>query len=88
MHMRRITLENLLSFGPGAEELETCSSQTFLIGAPTVSGKSNLIEAISLLRACTGRHHGATTRRRRRKQLDLEPGSRFCRIPYGSGPGQ
>ena len=49
MLMHRIKLENLLSFGPYAEELEL-KPLNVLIG-PNGSGKSNLIEAISLLKA-------------------------------------
>jgi predicted ATPase len=45
----RITLENILSFGPGVAPLEL-KSLNILIG-PNASGKSNLIEAIALMRA-------------------------------------
>ena len=45
----RIKLENLLSFGPDSPALEL-ENLNILIG-PNASGKSNLIEAISLLRA-------------------------------------
>ena len=47
--LRRITLTNLLSFGPEPVTLEL-QNLNILIG-PNGSGKSNLIEAISLLRA-------------------------------------
>ena len=47
--LRRITLTNLLSFGPEPMTLEL-EKLNILIG-PNGSGKSNLIEAISLLRA-------------------------------------
>jgi len=47
--IRRIKLENLLSFGPGTETLEM-GPLNILIG-PNGSGKSNLIEAIGLLQA-------------------------------------
>jgi len=47
--LRRITLTNLLSFGPEPVTLEL-ENLNILIG-PNGSGKSNLIEAISLLRA-------------------------------------
>ena len=47
--LRRITLTNLLSFGPEPVTLEL-RNLNILIG-PNGSGKSNLIEAISLLRA-------------------------------------
>ena len=49
MFMHRIKLENLLSFGPDAQELEL-EPLNVLIG-PNGSGKSNLIEVIGLLRA-------------------------------------
>ena len=49
MFMHRIKLENILSFGPDAQELEL-EPLNVLIG-PNGSGKSNLIEAIGLLRA-------------------------------------
>ena len=49
MFMHRIRLENLLSFGPDAQELEL-EPLNVLIG-PNGSGKSNLIEVIGLLRA-------------------------------------
>jgi predicted ATPase len=49
MFIRRITLKNLLSFGPDTKELELAPLNV-LIG-PNGSGKSNLIEAISLLHA-------------------------------------
>jgi len=49
MLIRRIKLENLLSFGPNARELEL-GPLNVLIG-PNGSGKSNLIEAIGLLQA-------------------------------------
>jgi len=45
----RIKLENLLSFGPGAAPLEL-ENLNILIG-PNAAGKSNLIEALSLMRA-------------------------------------
>ena len=45
--IRTIKLRNLLSFGPQTEELEL-KSLNVLIG-PNASGKSNLIEAVSLL---------------------------------------
>jgi predicted ATPase len=44
-----IKLENLLSFGPGAARLDL-GNLNILIG-PNASGKSNFIEALSLLRA-------------------------------------
>lgn len=47
--LRRITLRNLLSFGPGDDGLEL-GPLNVMIG-PNGSGKSNLIAAISLLRA-------------------------------------
>ena len=47
--LRRITLTNLLSFGPEPVTLEL-QNLNILIG-PNGSGKSNLIEAISLLRS-------------------------------------
>lgn len=46
---RQIKLENLLSFGPDTPPLEL-ENLNILIG-PNASGKSNLIEAISLMRA-------------------------------------
>lgn len=47
--LERIQLQNLLSFGPDAEEIEL-GPLNVLIG-PNGSGKSNFIEAIGLLRA-------------------------------------
>ncbi len=49
MLIHRIKLENVLSFGPTAQELEF-NSLNVLIG-PNGSGKSNLIEIIGLLQA-------------------------------------
>lgn len=49
MLMHRIKLENVLSFGPEAQDLEL-KPLNVLIG-PNASGKSNLIEVIGLLRA-------------------------------------
>lgn len=49
MFMHSIKLENILSFGPDAQELKL-EPLNVLIG-PNGSGKSNLIEAIGLLRA-------------------------------------
>ncbi len=49
MFMQRIKLQNILSFGPDAQELELAPLNV-LIG-PNGSGKSNLIEAIGMLRA-------------------------------------
>ena len=49
MFMHRIKLENILSFGPDAQELEL-KPLNVLIG-PNGSGKSNVIEVIGLLRA-------------------------------------
>ena len=49
MFMHSIKLENILSFGPDAQELEL-KPLNVLIG-PNGSGKSNLIEVIGLLRA-------------------------------------
>ena len=49
MFMHRIRLENILSFGPDAQELEL-KPLNVLIG-PNGSGKSNLIEVIGLLKA-------------------------------------
>ena len=49
MFMHRIRLENLLSFGPEAQELEL-KPLNVLIG-PNGSGKSNLIEVMGLLKA-------------------------------------
>lgn len=45
----KLRLRNLLSFGPDAEEFEL-QPLNVLIG-PNASGKSNVIEAISLLQA-------------------------------------
>src|ERR1035437_6281494 len=45
----QIKLENLLSFGPGTAPLEL-ENLNILIG-PNAAGKSNLIEALSLMRA-------------------------------------
>ncbi len=49
MFMHQIKLKNVLSFGPGGQDLELMPLNV-LIG-PNGSGKSNLIEAIGLLRA-------------------------------------
>ena len=49
MLIHRIRLTNVLSFGPGSQELEL-EPLNVLIG-PNGSGKSNLIEAIGLLQA-------------------------------------
>ena len=49
MFMHRIKLQNILSFGPAAQELEL-KPLNVLIG-PNGSGKSNLIEVIGLLQA-------------------------------------
>ena len=49
MFMHRIKLQNILSFGPDAQELEL-KPLNVLIG-PNGSGKSNLIEVVGLLRA-------------------------------------
>lgn len=50
--LRTIRLKNLLSFGPDSEEIEL-KSLNVLVG-PNGTGKSNLIEAIDLLRATAG----------------------------------
>jgi len=47
--IRRITIENFLSFGPGAEAIEL-QPVNMLIG-PNASGKSNVLETLALLRA-------------------------------------
>lgn len=52
MFIHRIKIENMLSFGPDARELEL-EPLNVLIG-PNGSGKSNVIEAIGLLRAVPG----------------------------------
>ena len=52
MFMHRITLKNILSFGPDTRELKL-KPLNVLIG-PNGSGKSNLIEAIGLLQAAPG----------------------------------
>ena len=49
MFMHRIKLQNILSFGPDAQELEL-KPLNVLIG-PNGSGKSNLIEVLALFRA-------------------------------------
>ena len=51
MFMHRIKLENILSFGPDAQEL-ALEPLNVLIG-PNGAGKSNLIEVIGLLKAAT-----------------------------------
>jgi predicted ATPase len=48
--LRSITLRNILSFGPETESLKL-QNLNVLIG-PNASGKSNLLDALSLLRAC------------------------------------
>ena len=52
MFIQSIKLENLLSFGPDAQELKL-EPLNVLIG-PNGSGKSNIIEALSLLQAAPG----------------------------------
>ncbi len=47
--LTRIKLENLLSFGPNAAPLELQNLNIFI--GPNAAGKSNLIEALSLMRA-------------------------------------
>jgi AAA15 family ATPase/GTPase len=47
--IQSIRLQNFLSFGPDAEEIEL-KSLNVLIG-PNASGKSNLIEAVGFLQA-------------------------------------
>ena len=49
MLIQQIKLKNILSFGPGAQDLEL-KPLNVLVG-PNGSGKSNLIEAIGLLQA-------------------------------------
>jgi predicted ATPase len=44
-----IKLQNLLSFGPGSEALQLRNLNVFI--GPNAAGKSNLIEALSLIRA-------------------------------------
>ena len=51
MFMHRIKLENILSFGPDAQDL-ALKPLNVLIG-PNGAGKSNLIEVIGLLKAAT-----------------------------------
>ena len=53
MFIRRIKLRNLLSFGPGGQELEL-KPLNVLIG-PNGAGKSNLVEAVGLLKAVPGK---------------------------------
>lgn len=50
--LRRITLSNLLSFGPSTDPLDL-ENLNILIG-PNGAGKSNLIEAVALMRAAPG----------------------------------
>lgn len=47
--LQQIRLENILSFGPGSPQLEL-QNLNILIG-PNATGKSNLIDALSMLRA-------------------------------------
>ena len=49
MLIHRITLRNILSFGPDAQELELGPLNVFI--GPNGSGKSNLVDAIGLLQA-------------------------------------
>ena len=51
MLMHRITLRNILSFGPDAQELELGPLNVFI--GPNGSGKSNLVDAIGLLQAAS-----------------------------------
>ncbi|MBN2209048.1 MAG: AAA family ATPase [Candidatus Coatesbacteria bacterium] len=55
--IRSIRLRNLLSFGPDSEEIEL-QPLNVLIG-PNASGKSNFIDAVSLLKAAPGDLAGA-----------------------------
>ncbi|MBN1592380.1 MAG: AAA family ATPase [Candidatus Coatesbacteria bacterium] len=55
--IKSIRLRNILSFGPESEEIEL-QPLNVLIG-PNASGKSNFIDAISLLRATSGDLAGA-----------------------------
>jgi predicted ATPase len=66
--LQRLKARNLLSFGPTGIDLEL-RPLNVLIGA-NGSGKSNLLEAIALLRAAPGNLAGP--RRRRHPRLDLE----------------
>ena len=84
MLIRRIKLQNLLSFGPEAQDLEL-GPLNVLIG-PNGSGKSNVIEAIRLLQAAPAdlvepiRAGGAGNRiwrgRRRHRPLGWRPSSK------------
>ena len=51
MFMHRITLRNILSFGPDAQELALEPLNVFI--GPNGSGKSNLIDAIGLLQVAS-----------------------------------
>ena len=51
MFMHRITLRNILSFGPDAQELALKPLNVFI--GPNGSGKSNLIDAIGLLQVAS-----------------------------------
>ena len=51
MFLHRITLRNILSFGPDAPELALGPLNVFI--GPNGSGKSNLIDAIGLLQAAS-----------------------------------
>ena len=51
MFMHRITLRNILSFGPDAQELELGPLNVFI--GPNGSGKSNLVDAVGLLQAAS-----------------------------------
>ncbi len=58
--LRSITLDNVLSFGPNTEPLKLQDLNLFI--GPNAAGKSNLIEAISLLRAAPSSPSGLDVR--------------------------
>jgi recombinational DNA repair ATPase RecF len=75
--LRQIKLENLLSFGPDTAPLEL-QNLNILIG-PNAAGKSNLIEALSLMRstpvsgtAGSTDLRGIVTARRRCQRVAME----------------
>ena len=77
--LRKISASNLLSFGADGLALEL-PALTVLIG-PNGSGKTNLLEAIGLLKAAPTEIPSPRPRRGRNSQLALEarpPSNCYC----------
>ena len=67
--LQNVTARNVLSFGPSGMSLDL-RPLNVLIGA-NGSGKSNLLEVISLLQAAPRELSAPCARRRRHRRLDL-----------------